>query len=400
MAEKESQAVAENFADIVHRVGKVIGRLRPKLLRSGSNDDRRFAGAVGFMLGKNVRFSAARYMEKITAYYPVICTTSMNPETMSKIPLVMEERIARLIGYVLLDMVGTSPKNLVKTADMFRTGGAFGKANLDPGALVHVLKTAADDVSIESLVFRLSAKEAQEIMREHALVEAGGGKKDKTPFVVDKANDAAPTVLTFGLNVSEKEGDTKREYPAKVILPVKCTLHPVEADELLDEIANRYAEGTLLTKLIRWKTGELRFFRDLIQQRKEMKELVNTCPTKRGKQIVNQLLHVAVNRSKWDMLTKGQFMPTSILALTAEDVEYMKSKSGKDLSKRGDAADIMKRMGLSTIVVVNEATETLRFRDDGGQDFDMVRIPKSEKDFLTKMTGAGGTATIQPGRGF
>ena len=359
---------------------------------------------IAFALGRKERFTVTRHMEKITAYYPIVCSESISAEAMVKLPKLFENRYAAMIAAAMLDMNDlkkvTDPKDLQQ---LFRGGGSALRKELDPAEVSRLVSEGrlggaglAGMLSDEALGELMS-----DAMRDHTLLEANGdgGKKGapkgKTSYLIGQTNNATPTMLQIDL-VRKKDGEERESV--RLMLPIKCTLHPVPSGELLGGIANKHSGGNFLTRLVRWHTGELRFFKDLVLRRDDIREFASTRGSSRGREIVNRMFYMSREKGKFDTLAKGAFLPTTVLALSTEDAADLKSRIGTDYARAANAARLMDMLGLVSLALVDEARDVMRVYDDGrSTDHDTVGLD-SDRNAALRLPGfPGGAARIVGG---
>ena len=396
--------VEDSFAGLVTSLTKHIRKgiedlaAGSRKVPSKSNPVRRL---IAFALGRKERFTVTRHLERITAYYPIVCSESISAEAMVKLPKLFENRFAAMIAVAMLDMndLGkvSSPKDLQQ---LFRGGGSALRKNLDPAEIADLM--SEEGVGAAELAGMLPDKEVGEIlesaMRDQFVLEAVGDEKKgkgKTAYLIGQTNNATPTMLQITLlRKAGKDGDRE----VRIVLPVKCTLHPVPSGELLDGIANKHSGGNFLTRLIRWRTGELRFFKDLVLRRDDIREFASTRGTSRGREIVNRLFYMSREKGRMDTLTKGAFLPTTVLALSTEDAADLKSRIGVDFARASNAAKLMDMLGMISLALVDEARDVMRVYDDGrSTDHDTIGLD-SDRNAALRLPGfPGGAARIVGG---
>ena len=205
-----------------------------------------------------------------------------------------------------------------------------------------------------------------------------------------------PTVVEA--EITFMKGDS--QAVKKVYLAIKSMLHIVPGTDMMDAIAGKIAKGGFLTKVIKWYTGEISFIRDIFLNLDEIKSVEGTS-TNKGQYIVDKLFDFTKRGSVnaiLDETGEGKFIPTTTLAISIDDVMYLKSISGIDLLKEMDARRVMKDMGLLAVMVVDELKDLLWVFDDGAftsyEVFSLSGKTKEDKTNSKLMTAFFGNKKV------
>jgi hypothetical protein len=183
---------------------------------------------------------------------------------------------------------------------------------------------------------------------------------DRNVKISKSANQTVPTIIEAEVTLVKGSSQAIK----KVNMAVKSMLHLIPGNEMMDAIAGRVAKGDFLTKVIKWYTGEISFIRDLFLNVDEIKRIEGGTSNK-GQTAIDKMFDFT-NKSTFNAIVNGEeFIPTTTLAISIDDVSYLKTISGINLLSEMDAKRVMKDLGLLAIMVVDELKDTLHVFDDG-----------------------------------
>jgi len=182
---------------------------------------------------------------------------------------------------------------------------------------------------------------------------------DRNIRINKSENQTVPTVIEATVTITK--GSAMGEK--RIYMAVKSMLHIIPGNEMMDAIAGRIAKGDFLTKFIKWYTGEISFIRDLFLNVDEIKRIEGGTSSK-GQTAVDKMFDFTRKGSVNSILNGEHFIPTTTLAISIDDVSYLKSISGTDLSVEREASRVMKDLGLLAIMIVDEINDTLQTFDD------------------------------------
>lgn len=224
-----------------------------------------------------------------------------------------------------------------------------------------------------------------------ATVENGRGDKDgkmsrKMAQIEKKADDAAPTIVSAEVLVKDATG--RAGGKTTVAFGVKTSIHMLPSDQIAEAIKDTYAESSLLVRLIRWRAGELSFFKDVLLNIKEIKQSVRQSSGRNKnispKDIFASLRFKTKNQNVVNLveIEGGKFLPTAVLVTGLDEVEEVKRTCGKDYFRvMKDARELCHKLGLFGIVVVDSATNCYySFFDDGSISYEKHSLKGKEKN--------------------
>ena len=213
---------------------------------------------------------------------------------------------------------------------------------------------------------------------------------------IKKLNTLKPMMMKVQIRVSNPNGSVT-EYPIELVVGVKVFCRIIDA-EILPEVAKfPVQEMDKLSRKVKWKAGELKFFKDFIFNIKEKKQTAidSRDPKKRWYRRLYQLAHekgdshVAKAISGND--TRG-LIPNASIVVTNSDVENVKSSTGIDLLKSSTAVKFCKELFLMSFVVVDQDAQSIKLLyPDTHNDFEVQSFAAVEKE-LAELSAASAKA--------
>ena len=172
-----------------------------------------------------------------------------------------------------------------------------------------------------------------------------------------KANEMVPTTLALKVHVQDKGGAIRQTI--NILIGVKAVLHPVSSNEVINNLSG---ERGKFFDFIRWTSGEISFFKDFLFAVDDIKrDVVNKS---RGGSGWFSVLKRTQARSNILKRFKGKgYMPNATLIVTLDELQYLKSKTGMDLTQEDAVKNLMNRYFLLGFIIVDSATESIQILD-------------------------------------
>jgi hypothetical protein len=229
----------------------------------------------------------------------------------------------------------------------------------------------------------------------------------------NKLNSLKPVVINITISILNKKGEVSN-FGFKVA--VKTIIHIVNSDDLTTAISKSLNNSNyFLVKLIRWTTGELSFFKDLLLNYNERKYFANN-NNKLAFTIIDRLINAKTlsNISKEgrrsvpilgakDYEQASSFindnsstsvLPTTTLILTNSEVDEIRRLSGYSLKNPKVAKLLFEKIHLASFSIVDPVNMTMLTMDNGkDSEFEVSDIKKNQdnnnqlKSVLSAMVG-------------
>ena len=262
------------------------------------------------------------------------------------------------------------------------------------------------------------AEEDRELDRAKKLNDA----RVKTPQFLDeskiqKLNTMKPLMMSVDLNVVDKNGTLSR--PVSYVIGVKCHTRLIDSDILPEVAAYPLKEMNTQLRKIKWRSGELKFGRDLLWKTKEKKQTASDSRDRKRKwyRRLYELAHMSGDgtaaasvkngKSPWanwwqDKLSGGNnkdvghgLIPNATIILSKSDVDNIKREKDIDLLSGSKAAKFCKELFLIGLVVIDDDAESVKvLLPDLHNDYDVMSIAAIKKQLAQLDTAGNKTRDI------
>lgn len=194
---------------------------------------------------------------------------------------------------------------------------------------------------------------------------------------VKKSNELVPTLLNVSLNVKE---DGNFGGVINFMLGIKAVLHPINNDEMVNNLVAGCKNSNKFFNFIRWTSGETTFFKDFLLNINEIKDDVYNRSAGASHWWTTLKRRKAWAKIKHKFPIGKRVLPNSSIVLSMEEVEYIKSTYGFDFMSTKIVDKIMKEYFLLSFVIVDSALEIAHFMFDGQTDFQSVSFNGLERE--------------------
>ena len=262
------------------------------------------------------------------------------------------------------------------------------------------------------------AEEDRELDKAKKLNDA----RIKTPQFLDeskiqKLNTMKPLMMSVDLNVVDKNGTLSR--PVSYVIGVKCHTRLIDSDILPEVAAYPLKEMNTQLRKIKWRSGELKFGRDLLWKTKEKKQTASDSRDRKRKwyRRLYELAHMSGDgtaaasvkngKSPWanwwqDKLTGGNnkdvghgLIPNATIILSKSDVDNIKREKDIDLLSGSKAAKFCKELFLIGLVVIDDDAESVKvLLPDLHNDYDVMSMAAIKKQLAQLDTAGNKTRDI------
>lgn len=204
---------------------------------------------------------------------------------------------------------------------------------------------------------------------------------------VTKINTMKPLLMNAQMGYVEKNqaGEAIAINKMNYVVGVKTFVRLIDP-KLMPEVVKFPDKNNVLLKRAKYRAGELKYWRDFkfdIKGKKQAAYDIGMTPEKKWYHRLYQMAHLRDDAlapmvaagglkglsKKWNTARTGM-IPNCSIVITQEDVNYIKSETGKDLMKPGTAASLCKEMFLISFVVIDIDQEAVK-----------ILIPDMHKDF-------------------
>lgn len=188
---------------------------------------------------------------------------------------------------------------------------------------------------------------------------------------VKKANELVPTLMVVRFNQVYDTDTTTSIIPQDVIIGVKAKIYAVPSTEIISRIISKHRDNNWLLKLVKATTREISFFRDFVFAIDKAKIDAKQSASKGAVAKVFKILERRSSKSKFlrRIGANNTAAAISTIHVTKEEVDLIKRESNIDITKAPVIRKIMESYNLMSFVYSDEATESVSFIYDTGDDF-------------------------------
>ena len=221
--------------------------------------------------------------------------------------------------------------------------------------------------------------------RDPSLPEGGGGDGIVMRNIlrdndVKKSNELVPTLLHIRVIATDSTGKSDVNKYVDFVVGVKCMIHAIDSQEMIDNLVDACRNHDGIFKFIKWTTGEIDFLSDFLLNMKEYRKDVSN-EANGASQWWNALKHRAnLAKFKKSMFFRRQILPNASIAVTQEEVDYIKNTYGFDLMNPAFVDKIMKKFFLLCFIVADDALEVAHFKYEGQLDYQTISYAGLEKE--------------------
>lgn len=220
----------------------------------------------------------------------------------------------------------------------------------------------------------------------------------KAPEIMDetkirKLNSLKPLMMRCQIRVSDKTGRIT-EYPVELICGVKVHCRMIDASVLPDVVKFPLKEMNRLTRDIRFRAGELKFFRDVVFNIKEKKQTAidSRDPNHKWYRRLYQLAHMKGDSIVSQRISgngSSGLIPNAALIITNNDVENVKAETDIDVLKGSVGCKLCKELFMMALIVIDQDQESVKMlTPDINSDYEVHSMASINKQ-LAELDTAG-----------
>lgn len=212
---------------------------------------------------------------------------------------------------------------------------------------------------------------------------------------IKKLNDMAPYVLELKLLAGK--GDSSFSEWINYMLGVKTTTHLASSNMLILNIVNVLKNRNGLFNFIRWTTGEMSLFKDILLHIDDINFDIANKSDRTGK-FISSLKRMKKKYLKVGSFGVNRMAPFATIVISSNTYMTIKNDYGFDLKNMTFAKKLMEELFLMCFVIIDDATHTVELLVDGQNDFQIYALETLEREVtmssnklgkeLTRMLGA------------
>jgi hypothetical protein len=198
---------------------------------------------------------------------------------------------------------------------------------------------------------------------------------------IKKCNELVPTTLS--VSVQQIKGNNFGTM-LNFVLGIKGVMHPVNSEEMVSNLLDGYKSGNKFFNFLRWTSGEISFFKDLLFNVEGIKEDVVKKHSKSSHWWTtlkrNRTLARVKNASGVFKGNKGRIMPNATIVCSMEEVMEIQDVYNVDLMDPKNVLRLMDRYFLLGFAIVDESQELVYFIFDGEREFQALSFKGLERE--------------------
>ena len=144
-----------------------------------------------------------------------------------------------------------------------------------------------------------------------------------TDASMKKANELMPTMMHVRILKESNSGENSTFID--FIVGVKASIHPIASEDMIQHIVSVFQDRGRLFEFIRWTTGEISFFKDLIFNVDSIKGEISDTRIGKSSQWWSVLKNIKAKRKLHKYTRRNPVLPNAMLIISMEEVEYIKA---------------------------------------------------------------------------
>lgn len=194
---------------------------------------------------------------------------------------------------------------------------------------------------------------------------------------VKKSNDMQP----YAIQVRLMAVNDKQEFIQYMdfIVGVKAVLHAIDSNEIVRNIAYILQNKNFTFNMIRWLTGEISLFKNMILNIDEVKfDVVNRSSGMSG--WIPTLKRLKNKRVALGLFSAHKIIPNSTMVVTSYEVEQIKNATGLDLRDVSVAKRVIDKLFLIAFVIFDDGTNTIDILYDSRTEYQTYSMETLDRE--------------------
>ena len=179
---------------------------------------------------------------------------------------------------------------------------------------------------------------------------------------VKKLNDLTPYAIEVKLNVIDEENRFVEYW--NLVVGVKAILHLVDSNEIIENISRAIQNRGFFLKLIKWTTGEISLFKDIILGLDDIK-FDNLSRDKGYSRFFPTLRRLKEKTVAFRNFKPDKIVPNASLIISSYELFEIQKRFNLNLKDLKIARKLMSQLFLMTLVIIDDSTQTVDILYDG-----------------------------------
>ena len=202
----------------------------------------------------------------------------------------------------------------------------------------------------------------------------------RTIFVdadVKKANEMMPTLMS--VRMYRDKGDGTGDY-IEFICGIKATIHPINSEDMINHIVGVFQDRGTLFNVIRWTTGEISFFKDLIFNVEQIKGEIKDTRSGKASMWWTALKNIKAKRRLNKLTLREPILPNASVVISMDEVDYIKANYGFNILEDESGRKLISALNILSLYVVDPSSEIVYTFVDGGEHYQVNTFRSLERD--------------------
>lgn len=240
---------------------------------------------------------------------------------------------------------------------------------------------ADGDLSNEDLLNAMISNSSRKSSRADIELAQKISNGSKAPMLMDrdvkKINDLQPYALQVRLNVVNDNNEFVEYWD--IVVGVKTILHTIKSDEIIDNIVRGIQNKNLIFNFIRWTTGEISLFKDLIFH---IDDIVSDVASRSNGNspwfpTLKRLKEKKINFKNFRV---NQLVPNSTLVISSYEAEILETKYGILIKDTNIAKRLVNNLFLMAFVILDDGSQTMDILYDRANSFETYALETIERE--------------------
>jgi len=249
--------------------------------------------------------------------------------------------------------------------------------NLKP--LESIYQEDTDESELVSSVMNAAKKNAEDKRRSNMASISNAGR---APRLTDRDVKRSNDMLPYGIEVRLIALNDQKEFVQyiDIIIGIKTVIHPIDSDDMIENIVRALNNKNLAFKFLKWTTGEISLIKDMILNISDIK--ADATAVSRGKTpffgTLKRLKGKKIGVS--NLTVPHMLVPNSTLVITSEEVDYIKDNFAIDLKDDRVASRLIDTLFLMGLIIIDDPAGTMYAMYDGDKAYQLFALDTLERE--------------------
>ena len=207
-------------------------------------------------------------------------------------------------------------------------------------------------------------------------------EKNQAPRLVDRDFKKSNEMVPYGIQVRLIAVNDKKEFVQYVdfIVGVKTILHVVTSEDVIENIARALQNKSVAFKFLRWTTGEISLFKDIILNINDMKfDAVNKANG--NSPFFSTLKRLKKKKFGVSNITVPHgVIPNATIVITSYEANVLQDKYAINVRDEKIARKLIDALFLMSFIILDEGSNTVSVLYDGDDSYQVYALETLERD--------------------